>query len=74
MPNNNNVSKYYKNESRRRRNESLRRRNIKKRLNGTSRSRRPVANGPSPLNPAYKRKNVTVYNIIHGFNSLDFYE
>lgn len=76
MPNNNNVSKYYKNESRRRRNESLQRRNIKKRLNGTRRSRRPVANGPSPLNPAYKRKNnITVHNILSSvMNSLNFYE
>jgi len=75
MPNNNHVSKYYKNESRRRRNESLRRRNINKRLRGTMRNRRrPHTNGLSPLNPAYKRKNITVHNIIHGFNSLNFYE
>jgi hypothetical protein len=74
MPNNNNVSKYYKNESRRRRNESLRRRNIKKRLNGTIRKRRPVANGPSPLNPAHKRKNNPFNNILSVLNSLSFYE
>ena len=73
MPNNNNVSKYYKNESLRRR----RLRNLTKRLHGTTRGRRPRTNGPSPLNPKYKRKNTTVENILRAFSSNEipnFYE